>query len=34
MNLYPNINKAKAKLKWKPKITFEKGIKIVINSLK
>ena len=32
--IYPNINKAKTKLKWRPNVTFEKGVKIIINSLK
>ena len=27
MKLYPNINKAKTKLNWNPKISFEKGLK-------
>ncbi len=34
MKLYPNINKAKTKLKWRPKVTFEKGVKLIINSIK
>ena len=34
MNVYPNINKVVSKLKWKPKINFNQGIKISINSLK
>ena len=34
MKLYPNINKAKKKLKWKPKFKFNKGIKITISSYK
>ena len=32
MKLYPNIKKARDKLKWRPKINFNHGIKIVINS--
>ena len=32
MKVYPIINKAHTELKWKPKIDFDKGIKIVINS--
>ena len=32
MKLYPNIKKARTILKWKPKITFNRGIKTVINS--
>jgi len=34
MSVYPNINKVVNKLKWKPKINFNQGIKISINSLK
>ena len=34
MSVYPNINKVVSKLKWKPKINFNQGIKISINSLK
>ena len=34
MQLYPNINKAKKKLKWKPKFNFNRGMKITINSYK
>ena len=34
MKLYPNINKARIKLRWKPKMNFNRGIKIVINSFK
>jgi len=33
MKVYPNINKALIKLKWKPKINFNKGIKNLVNSL-
>ena len=32
MQLYPNIKKARVKLKWTPKINFNNGIKTVINS--
>ena len=32
MRLYPKIKKAQDRLKWKPKINFNHGIKIVINS--
>ena len=32
MKLYPNIKKAEKKLKWKPKINFNRGLKAVINS--
>ena len=34
MKVYPIINKAHTELKWKPKIDFDKGIKIVINSFR
>jgi len=34
MKVYPNIKKAFIKLKWKPKINLDRGIKIVINSLR
>ena len=34
MKLYPNIKKARIKLNWKPKINFNRGIKIVINSFR
>ena len=30
--IYPNINKAKNIIKWKPKISFEKGLKSTIKS--
>ncbi len=30
--LFPNIKKARIKIKWKPKISFEKGIRKTINS--
>ena len=32
MKVYPNIKKARIKLKWQPKIDFSRGIKSVINS--
>ena len=32
LKTYPNINKAKKLLKWKPKISFNKGIAMTINS--
>ena len=32
--LYPNINKAKNKIKWRPKVSFEKGIKITVSAFK
>ena len=31
LKLYPNINKAKKKLNWSPKISFDKGLKSTIN---
>jgi UDP-glucose 4-epimerase len=31
LKIYPNINKARKKIKWKPKISFNKGIKSVIK---
>ena len=34
MKLYPDIRKAKKKLKWRPKFNFYKGFKITINSYK
>ena len=34
MSMYPDIKKAKIKLNWKPKFSFNQGIKIVINSYK
>ena len=34
MKVYPNINKARAKLKWQPKTPFSFGIKLVINSFR
>jgi len=30
--LYPNVKKAKNKINWKPKVSFEKGLRITINS--
>jgi nucleoside-diphosphate-sugar epimerase len=32
--LYPHVEKAKKKIKWKPKITFEKGLKSTIKFYK
>ena len=32
LKLYPNINKASKKIKWKPKISFSKGLKLTIKS--
>ena len=34
MKLYPNINKAVTKLKWRPKVNFNQGIRTVINSFR
>ena len=31
LKLYPNINKAKKKINWKPKISFEKGLQSTIK---
>jgi nucleoside-diphosphate-sugar epimerase len=31
MKLYPNISKAKRKLNWNPKTSFENGLKKTIN---
>ena len=31
LTLYPNIQKAKKKINWKPKILFEKGLKSTIK---
>ena len=31
LNLYPSISKAKKKLNWKPKISFEKGLNNTIK---
>ena len=32
--LYPNISKVKKKIKWSPKFSFEKGIKITVRDFK
>jgi nucleoside-diphosphate-sugar epimerase len=32
--LYPNVDKAKNKIKWRPKISFKKGLQSTINSFK
>lgn len=32
LKIYPNINKAKKILKWRPKFSFSKGINLTINS--
>ena len=34
MKIYPDIKKARIKLKWKPKVEFDSGINSVINSYK
>ena len=34
MKLYPNIKKAKTNLKWKPRVDFNKGLKLTIQSYK
>ena len=34
LKLYPNINKVKNKIKWSPKVSFEKGIKITVRDFK
>ena len=34
LKIYPDINKAKNKINWKPKISFKKGLKITINAYK
>jgi len=31
LKLYPNIKKAKKKIDWKPKISFEKGLQSTIK---
>ena len=31
LKIYPNISKAKNKIKWSPKISFEKGLKSTIK---
>ena len=32
LKLYPNINKASKKIKWKPKISFSRGLQLTIKS--
>jgi nucleoside-diphosphate-sugar epimerase len=32
--LYPNINKVKKKIKWSPRVSFKKGIKITVGGFK
>ena len=34
LKVYPNINKAKNKINWRPKISFKKGLKVTIDSFK
>ena len=34
LKVYPDINKAKNKINWRPKISFKKGLKITINSFR
>ena len=34
LKVYPDINKAKNKINWKPKISFKKGLKITIDAYK
>jgi len=34
LKIYPDINKAKNIINWKPKISFKKGLKITINSFR
>ena len=34
LKLYPNIKKAEKKINWRPKISFEKGLRRTINSFK
>ena len=34
MKLYPNIKKARINLKWKPRVDFNKGLKLTIQSYK
>lgn len=31
LKLYPNINKAKEKINWRPKISFKKGLESTIQ---
>ena len=31
LKLYPNINKAKVKINWRPKTSFDKGLKSTIR---
>ena len=34
LKVYPDINKAKNKINWKPKTSFKKGLKVTIDSFK
>ena len=34
LKVYPDINKAKNKINWKPKISFKEGLKVTIDSFK
>ena len=34
LTVYPDINKAKNKINWRPKISFKKGLKVTIDSFK
>ena len=34
LKVYPDINKAKNKINWRPKISFKKGLKVTIDSFK
>ena len=34
LKIYPDINKAKNKINWKPKISFDEGLRITIDSYK
>ena len=34
LKIYPNIEKAKNKINWRPKISFKKGLKVTIDSFK
>jgi len=34
LKTYPDINKAKNKINWRPKISFKKGLKVTIDAFK
>ena len=34
LKVYPDINKAKNKINWRPKISFKKGLKVTIDAFK